>query len=301
MAWKHLGETFDIHGGGIDLVFPHHENEIAQTRCAFHSPVMANFWMHNGFLQVEGKKMAKSEGNFVTIRELLEEFAGPAVRYAMIITHYRQPLNWTRERLLEAHEELSQWASVISHTAFEHVRQANENGRLEPDQVVVRALMDDLNAPAAIARLRELHTLAKQHGKFDVPLFSSCCFLGLLTPSTLGAFLPGAATGATILARYKRIIESLKTAHANGLEYKEQQAIEFLAKYGVDVRFRVDGYPILSTREKTGTIEALIAARNEARKERNFEMADRIRHELNAMGIELEDHKDGTTTWKLKR
>ena len=80
MSWKHLGETFDIHGGGIDLVFPHHENEIAQSRCAFHTPVMANYWMHNGFLQVEGEKMSKSLGNFVTIRELLKDWPGEVVR-----------------------------------------------------------------------------------------------------------------------------------------------------------------------------------------------------------------------------
>src|SRR5579884_4217905 len=88
MSWKHLGEIFDIHGGGIDLVFPHHENEIAQSRCAFHTPVMANYWMHNGFLQVEGEKMSKSLGNFVTIRELLKDWPGEVVRFAMLQTHY---------------------------------------------------------------------------------------------------------------------------------------------------------------------------------------------------------------------
>ena len=98
MAWKHLGETFDIHGGGIDLVFPHHENEIAQSRCAFHTPVMANYWMHNGFLQVEGEKMAKSAGNFVTIHELLKDWPGEVVRFNMLRTHYRQPIDWTRGR-----------------------------------------------------------------------------------------------------------------------------------------------------------------------------------------------------------
>ena len=84
MSWKHLGETFDIHGGGIDLVFPHHENEIAQSRCAFHTPVMANFWMHNGFLQVEGEKMSKSLGNFFTIRELLADWPGEVLRFNML-------------------------------------------------------------------------------------------------------------------------------------------------------------------------------------------------------------------------
>ena len=95
MSWKHLGETFDIHGGGIDLVFPHHENEIAQSRCAFHTPVMANFWMHNGFLQVEGEKMSKSLGNFFTIRELLADWPGEVLRFDMLRTHYRQPIDWT--------------------------------------------------------------------------------------------------------------------------------------------------------------------------------------------------------------
>ena len=106
MAWKHLGETFDIHGGGIDLVFPHHENEIAQSRCAFHTPVMANYWMHNGFLQVEGEKMAKSAGNFVTIHELLKDWPGEVIRLAMLRTHYRQPINWTIKCLGGERKEL---------------------------------------------------------------------------------------------------------------------------------------------------------------------------------------------------
>ena len=108
MSWKHLGETFDIHGGGIDLVFPHHENEIAQSRCAFHTPVMANYWLHNGFLQVEGEKMAKSLGNFVTIHELLtgwqSAWPGELVRFSMLRTHYRQPLDWTLVGLDEAQQ-----------------------------------------------------------------------------------------------------------------------------------------------------------------------------------------------------
>ncbi len=99
MSWKYLGEMFDIHGGGIDLVFPHHEDEIAQSRCAFHTPVMANYWMHNGFLQVEGEKMSKSLGNFVTIHELLKDWPGDVIRLNMLRTHYRQPIDWTVRRL----------------------------------------------------------------------------------------------------------------------------------------------------------------------------------------------------------
>ena len=102
MSWKYLGEMFDIHGGGIDLVFPHHEDEIAQSRCAFHTPVMANYWMHNGFLQVEGEKMSKSLGNFVTIHDAVEGLAGRGhCVFKCCMTHYRQPIDWTIRRLAQ--------------------------------------------------------------------------------------------------------------------------------------------------------------------------------------------------------
>ena len=120
MSWKHLGEVFDIHGGGIDLVFPHHENEIAQTRCAFGHEVMANYWMHNGFLQVEGEKMSKSLGNFVTINELLHtenfggrKWPGEVLRLAMLRTHYRQPIDFTVKALEEAEASLRKWSAQI--------------------------------------------------------------------------------------------------------------------------------------------------------------------------------------------
>ena len=108
---------FDIHGGGVDLVFPHHENEIAQSRCAFHTPVMANYWMHNGFLMVEGEKMAKSLGNFITIRELLDAWPGDEIRLAMLQTHYRQPINWTAAGLREAKRTLDHWYALTADTA----------------------------------------------------------------------------------------------------------------------------------------------------------------------------------------
>src|SRR5579871_1976691 len=121
MAWKHLGEQFDIHGGGIDLVFPHHENEVAQSCCAFHTQRMAQVWMHNGFLQVEGEKMSKSVGNFVTIRELLDTdvfgdtaWHGYVLRLAMLMTHYRQPIDWTVERLVDARRILRDWIDVAT-------------------------------------------------------------------------------------------------------------------------------------------------------------------------------------------
>src|SRR5262249_10805557 len=120
-----LGQTFVIHGGGIDLVFPHHENEIAQSRCTFHTPVMANYWMHNGFLQLEGKKMAKSEGNFVTIRDLLHSGFGNVLRFQMLATHYRQPIDWTTKRSSEIENEISEWAGALSDSAIQYAIKAD--------------------------------------------------------------------------------------------------------------------------------------------------------------------------------
>jgi cysteinyl-tRNA synthetase len=227
MSWKHLGETFDIHGGGIDLVFPHHENEIAQSRCSFHTPVMANFWMHNGFLQVEGEKMSKSLGNFFTIRELLADWPGEVLRFNMLRTHYRQPIDWTLKGVAESFNTLE---SLTSDPTFVS---GNDASMAQP---VLDALSDDLNTPKAIA---ELHAL---HGKGDV-----------------------LAVGSTLRALgFSKRPQSLR---------------------------RVDEQKVV----------ALIDARNAARKARNFKEADRIRDELHAMGIELEDKKDGTTAWKVKR
>jgi cysteinyl-tRNA synthetase len=150
-----LGETFDIHGGGIDLVFPHHENEIAQSRCAFHTPVMANYWMHNGFLQVEGEKMSKSLGNFVTIHELLAEnkfggrkWSGEVLRLAMLMTHYRQPIDWTLRSLGESKKVLDHWYEIIGDMDVP----INE----PVDDAMMASLCDDLNTPNAITRLHAL-------------------------------------------------------------------------------------------------------------------------------------------------
>jgi cysteinyl-tRNA synthetase len=170
MSWKHLGETFDIHGGGIDLVFPHHENEIAQSRCAFHTPIMANYWMHNGFLQVEGEKMAKSLGNFVTIRELLKDWPGEVIRLTMLLTHYRQPLNWTTNALRESQRTLDHWYELTADAA---------PGMLCAD--VIGALADDLNTPKAVASLHELRTeAAKGNPGARRSLKASSQLIGLL-------------------------------------------------------------------------------------------------------------------------
>jgi cysteinyl-tRNA synthetase len=149
MSWKHLGETFDIHGGGIDLVFPHHENEIAQSRCAFHNqPFMANFWMHNGFLQVEGEKMSKSLGNFFTIRDLLADWPGEVLRFNMLRTHYRQPLDWTVKGLEESQRILDDWHHILG--------DVETPGNVRPDEEVLNSLCDDLNTPNVMTRLHAL-------------------------------------------------------------------------------------------------------------------------------------------------
>jgi cysteinyl-tRNA synthetase len=152
MAEKHLGDVFDIHGGGIDLLFPHHENELAQSTCAHGTDIMANIWMHNGHLQVEGEKMSKSLGNFVTIHDLLGRFGGRGepIQLAMLMTHYRQPLNWTEERLQEARF----FAATLAKSVGYH-----EPTTSQLSDGFIQALQDDLNTPAAITELRRLVSL----------------------------------------------------------------------------------------------------------------------------------------------
>ena len=151
MSWKHLGETFDIHGGGIDLVFPHHENEIAQSRCAFGHPIMASVWMHNGFLQVEGEKMSKSLGNFITINAALSDWQGEVIRFNMLKTHYRQPIDWTVASLRETKRELDKMYAIAS-------LYAASPAMIPPE--FMAALEDDLNMPEAITVLRRLYSEA---------------------------------------------------------------------------------------------------------------------------------------------
>jgi len=155
MSWRHLGETFDIHGGGIDLVFPHHENEIAQSRCAFGTGGMAQVWMHNGFLLLEGEKMSKSLGNFVTIRELLADWEGEVLRLAMLSTHYRQPINWTRQGIGFAAKTLDKWYRVVGDVEA-------DTGPDNPfESEIADRLGDDLNSPRAITHLHHLAEVAE--------------------------------------------------------------------------------------------------------------------------------------------
>jgi cysteinyl-tRNA synthetase len=223
MAGEYLGETFDIHGGGIDLVFPHHENEIAQSEGAHHGHPLAKVWMHNGFLMVEGEKMSKSAGNFFTIRDLLADWPGEVLRFNMLRTHYRQPIDFTFAGLKESWKTLERWYEVTEPLADP-----------APDGEFFAALADDLNTPAAIASLHQADDMALAGG------------LGVLGFSNV----------------------QLKIA----------------SKTAVD----------------TVAIADAIAARNAARKAKNFAESDRIRDALLAKGIVLMDGPQGTT-WEVKR
>jgi cysteinyl-tRNA synthetase len=172
MAWKHLGEKFDIHGGGIDLVFPHHENELAQTCCAFHSDRMANVWMHNGFLQLESEKMSKSLGNFFTIREMLADWPGEVLRLSMLKTHYRSPLDWTLKSAEESARMLDDWYVI-----------AADVEPAEPPASVVEPLYDDLNTAQAMAALHSLRNAASSSEQSRRELAGSLRLLGFLSES----------------------------------------------------------------------------------------------------------------------
>ncbi|MGO6816966.1 cysteine--tRNA ligase [Rhizobium leguminosarum] len=174
MSKRYLGNVFDIHGGGLDLIFPHHENEIAQSRCAHGTEVMANVWMHNGFLQVEGRKMSKSEGNFVTIHELLHteifggrKWPGQVLRLAMLMTHYREPIDFSIKRLEEAERLLAKWP-------------ATDAGDAAPDESVLNALSDDLNTVAAVQALHALAQAAHTDPAVGATFAATADLLGLL-------------------------------------------------------------------------------------------------------------------------
>ncbi|HQS47988.1 MAG TPA: cysteine--tRNA ligase [Xanthobacteraceae bacterium] len=248
MSWKHLGETFDIHGGGIDLVFPHHENEIAQSRCAFDSGVMARVWMHNGFLMLEGEKMSKSLGNFVTIRELLNDWPGEVLRLAMLSTHYRQPINWTRQGIGFAAKTLDKWYGIIG----DEPAQGAGEGENPFEAEIAERLGDDLNSPSAITHLHHLAEVAE-----DVD------------------------TSSALKRRFK--------AAANLMGLLQETESEWRARQAEDAA--VDAV----------MVEELIAARNAARKGRDFAAADHIREQLAAKGVVLMDNKDGTTSWEVAR
>ena len=283
--------TFDIHGGGVDLVFPHHENEIAQSCCAFGSSRMANVWVHNGFLQVESEKMSKSLGNFVTIRELLETgkfgdstWPGDALRLAMLRTHYRQPIDWTVKELERALEDLHEWYGLI----------ATEAASSETiDDGVLEALCDDLNTHRALVRVHELaETWDRAALRASLGLLGFSC-----DPAKLARKVFAQARG--MAAAFGRAAVSAIEGGLSVSETADSAAVSGRVAATV-IESKADG--TYSTDAETERwIDALIECRKVARAAKDFAEADRIRDELGSKGFAIKDNKDGTTTWEPKR
>jgi cysteinyl-tRNA synthetase len=270
MIERHLGTTIDIHGGGLDLIFPHHENEIAQSRCAHGGAALARYWVHNGFLSMAGsEKMSKSLGNVVTVGELLEQgHHGDTLRLALLSAHYRQPLEWSEQLISARAAQLRDWYRAKS-ILF-------KRRTLRVPDAVLDALADDLNTPAAIAAIDDLVRRALHFRK----LADDAEHLGLANQ-----YKTHRRTAAN-LAR-----EAWGGADLLGLLGERSAA--FLTGRGLSAK---------RTRKKrfslTGKkIDVLVAARTEAKKARNFSEADRIRAELAEQGIVLEDGPQGTT-WR---
>jgi cysteinyl-tRNA synthetase len=240
MIAAHLGETIDIHGGGQDLIFPHHENEIAQSRCAHGGAPLARFWLHNGFLSMDREKMSKSLGNVVTVADLLAQgHRGETLRLALLSAHYRQPLDWSDALMTQSKARLDRWYRALGRLE----ETGADLGDTPADDGVVAALADDLNIPEALSRIGKLLDDA-----FDAP--------------------DGGAAPA-----------GLKAARLMG----------FLSRGAGDWFGAADG--------DADAIDALVTARADARKRKDFAESDRIRDELAARGVVLEDGPGGTS-WR---
>jgi cysteinyl-tRNA synthetase len=238
MAWKHLGEQFDIHGGGIDLVFPHHENELAQSCCAFHESRMANTWMHNGFLQVEGDKMSKSLGNFVTINELLADWPGEVLRLNMLKTHYRSPIDWTLKGMEESKKTIDTWYEILGDDT-----QAMEG----PDSEIIEALADDLNTSNAITRMHALATQIRGRAsgfpqiELKRKLKASGMLLGLLGKHRKDYLASDPHAVVIDAAAVNSLIEKRTAARARK-DFKESDRIrDELAAMGIAIKDSKDG------------------------------------------------------------
>ena len=174
MSKKFLGDEFDVHGGGIDLLFPHHENEIAQSRCANDTKIFAKFWMHNAFITVSNEKMAKSQGNILKIKDFRNKISGQVLRLALLSAHYKQPLDWNDKLLDDCQNTINKW-----YNSYLDI----ENNFKVSDEIL-QPLYDDLNTPGYIANLHQLYDKAQKGNNEDKSLFVSACqFVGLLNES----------------------------------------------------------------------------------------------------------------------
>ena len=271
MAKKYLGDTFDIHGGGQDLVFPHHENEIAQSKCAYHGN-FANYWLHNGFIQINGDKMSKSLGNFFLLREILEKFSGNVVRLFILSTHYRKPINFSFENMEDTKKALQN--IVKSMNKFEDIVEKYKNEKTadiknldfsqkiyEFDKKFEEAMDEDMNTPQALATI------------FD-QIRETNKFISVNKDEL-----------STIYAEIEKSYESLKRKIGNvfGIEIEMENSAK-----------EEDGENMELTKK---LIELLIKLRSEARSEKNFKLSDEIRDELKVLGVEIKDNRDGTTDY----
>ena len=273
MAKKYLGDTFDIHGGGQDLVFPHHENEIAQSKCAYHGN-FANYWLHNGFIQINGDKMSKSLGNFFLLREILEKFSGNVVRLFILSTHYRKPINFSFENMEDTKKALQN--IVKSMNKFENIVEKYKNGKIENvknsefskkidefDKKFEEAMDEDMNTPQALATIFDQIRETNKFISTNENEFS------------------------TIYYEIKKSYDSLKEKIENvfGIAIEVENAVK-----------EEEGENMELTKK---LIELLIKLRSEARSEKNFKLSDEIRDELMALGVEIKDNKDGSTDYNL--
>lgn len=272
MSEHHLGKTFDIHGGGLDLIFPHHENEIAQSCCAHGTDVMANYWMHNGFLQLEGRKMSKSDGNFITINELLNttkfggrKWPGEVLRLAMLMTHYREPIDFSVKRLEEAERILNKWESEAMSCYF------GDAPKL-PSSDLITSLLNDLDFGSAVMFLEEQFRIKSD--KSRAQLARDLSFLGLtfdidkLESEILWIMKKNREKSEEILRFFKHNIATPKKLIENIFE-------------------KID-------------INQLIEKRNAAKMAKAFTVADDIKKQIEATGVVLEDSKDGSK-WYVPR
>ena len=222
MAKKNLGENFDIHGGGLDLIFPHHQNEIAQSCCSNESGKFANYWMHNGFLMSEGEKMSKSLGNFYTINELLKEFSGNAIRWVLLSTHYRKPLDFTKDKLTEAENAMNKLSDFLSTN--------NQSDEIAEVPELQSALCDDLNTPLAISVLWE-YVKQGEMGK----VLKSIDLLGLNIAPTEAEEIP---------AEIIELAKMRKTAKTEKDFAKSDELRDKIKSLGYEVKDTADGYEI---------------------------------------------------------
>jgi len=242
MAARHLGTTIDIHGGGNDLIFPHHENEIAQSTCAHHGELFSRFWLHNGFVNVDQEKMSKSLGNIVLVRELLKQAPGEAIRLALLTAHYRQPLDWSDVVLVEANRKLDRlYGSLRDVDGWQ-----DQWASVDPDPAFMKALEDDLNTPRALAAIFEIareinrSDSASERSDLAARLRVSAELLGLLGADPEKWFTADESAALSGAEIDKRLAERNKARAAR--DFAEADRIrDELAGLGISIEDGPDG------------------------------------------------------------